>query len=596
MAPEYGATVGFFPVDEETMRYMRLTGREETLVDLVERYCKEQGLFRRDDEPEPQFSDLLELNLEDVEPSIAGPKRPQDRIPLSQMKQAFHKILETPTREGGFELDKEDLEQVALLRANGNEIEVGHGSVVIAAITSCTNTSNPSVMIGAGLLAKKALEHGLKVKPYVKTSLAPGSRVVTEYLKDAGLLEPLEHLGFNVVGYGCTTCIGNSGPLAGEVVKAINEFDLVSAAVLSGNRNFEGRINPHVRANYLASPPLVVAYALAGSTAIDITREPLGHNPEGEPVYLADIWPSNDEIEGWIERSLGPESFRKRYADLFTGNETWNAIPTPVGSLYEWDQDSTYIQEPPFFVDLTLQPSPIRDISGARVLVLLGDSVTTGHISPAGAIPARDPAGRYLIKQGVEPRDFNSFGSRRGNDRVMTRGTFGNIRLKNRLVPGIEGSVTIHMPDEERMSVYDAAAMYKTENVPLVVLAGKEYGTGSSRDWAAKGSLLLGIRAVIAESFERIHRANLVGMGVLPLEFLPGEGVDELGLTGHEVFSIQGLSDNLEPGSVVDVQAEAQDGSSIMFQATVRIDTSTEVDYYRNGGILHSVLRQMLND
>jgi aconitate hydratase len=596
MAPEYGATVGFFPVDDETLRYMRLTGREEDLVELVERYFKEQGLFRTDDTPEPQYSDMLELDLQDVEPSLAGPKRPQDRIPLSQMKKAFHEILETSTREGGYELQKEDLDRKALLHVNGKELEVGHGSIVIAAITSCTNTSNPSVMIGAGLLAKKALEHGLQVKPYVKTSLAPGSRVVTEYLMDAGLLEPLEQLGFNIVGYGCTTCIGNSGPLPGEIVKAINETNLVSAAVLSGNRNFEGRINPHIRASYLASPPLVVAYALAGSTATDLTREPLGHNPDGEPVYLADIWPSNEEIQEWVERSLRPESFRTRYADLFTGNETWNAIPTPESGLYEWDQDSTYIQEPPFFVDLTPQPPSLRDINDARVLVLLGDSVTTDHISPAGAIPARDPAGRYLIEQGVEPRDFNSFGSRRGNDRVMTRGTFGNIRLKNRLVPGIEGGVTIHMPDDEQMSVYEAAAKYKSEGVPLVVLAGKEYGTGSSRDWAAKGSLLLGIKAVICESFERIHRANLVGMGILPLEFQPGEGVDALGLTGHEVISILGLNDDLQPGSVVDVHAVARDGSSTTFQAIVRIDTPIEIDYYRNRGILHTVLRQMLNE
>jgi aconitate hydratase len=472
--------------------------------------------------------------------------------------------------------------------------DIGHGAVVIAAITSCTNTSNPSVMVGAGLLAKKAVERGLRVLPYVKTSMAPGSRVVTEYMQEAGLLEPLAELGFNIVGYGCTTCIGNSGPLSGEVVKAVGEADLVAAAVLSGNRNFEGRINPHARASFLASPPLVVAFALAGRADIDMLNEPLGNDPSGQPVYLRELWPSQQEIQEVIARSVSAEMFTRRYKNVFTGNQTWNDIPVGGGDLYQWSDDSGYIQEPPFFTDLMPELKPLSDIQGARVLALLGHSVTTDHISPAGAIPANGPAGRYLLEQGVQPKDFNSFGSRRGNDRVMTRGTFGNIRIKNLLLPGVEGGETLHFPDGDRTSIFEASMRYREEGVPLVVLAGRQYGAGSSRDWAAKGTLLLGVRAVIAESYERIHRSNLVGMGVLPLEFLPGEGAEQLGLTGHEQFDVHGIADGLEPGGTVQVHARSDDGTAIDFQAKVRIDTAIELDYYHNGGILHTVLRQML--
>jgi aconitate hydratase len=595
MAPEYGATVGFFPVDDETLRYLGMTGRDPAQIDLVERYCKAQKLFREDTSPDPAYTDVLELDLGEVETSLAGPKRPQDRIPLSAMKRAFQQTLSQPTSTGGFELEPNALNRRTALQVNGRE-EIGHGVVVIAAITSCTNTSNPSVMVAAGLLAKNALERGLKTRPYVKTSLAPGSRVVTEYLRNADLLEPLASLGFNVVGYGCTTCIGNSGPLPGEVVKAVSEADLVSAAVLSGNRNFEGRINPHVRANYLASPPLVVSFALAGRVDIDLTSEPLGHDAAGQPVFLADIWPSQDEIQEVIEKSIRPEMFHERYADVFTGNQTWNEIPVSGGDLYDWDSQSTYIQEPPFFVDLTPEPPPITEIHGARVLALLGDSVTTDHISPAGAIPAESPAGRYLIERGVQPREFNSYGSRRGNDRVMTRGTFGNIRLKNLLVPGVEGGVTVHIPSGKRMSIYDAAKSYQADGIPLIVIAGEQYGAGSSRDWAAKGTLLLGVKAVLARSFERIHRSNLVGMGVLPLEFMPGEGAESMRLTGHEAYHILGLDDELQPGDSITVRAQGQEGRELEFRARVRIDTPIEVEYYRNGGILHTVLRQMLQE
>ena len=596
MSPEYGATMGFFPVDAETLRYLRMTGRSEETVDLVERYCKEQGLFRNEDSPEPAYTEILELDLGTVQTSLAGPKRPQDRIPLSEMKSAFRRVLVAPTLEGGLGVDPSMTDRVAAIRSNGSQSEIGHGAVVIAAITSCTNTSNPSVMVGAGLLAKKALEKGLKVKPYVKTSLAPGSLVVTEYLREGGLLEPLAKLGFNVVGFGCTTCIGNSGPLPAEVVKAISQENLVVAAVLSGNRNFEGRINPHVRANYLASPPLVVAYALAGTTNIDLLTEPLGLDPSGKPVYLKDLWPSQKEIQNVIDHSLSPEMFRNRYRDVFTGNETWNAIPVSSSEMYAWDPQSTYIQEPPFFENLTPENAPIQNILGARVLVWLGDSVTTDHISPAGAIPADGPAGQYLIRRGVQPREFNSFGSRRGNDRVMTRGTFGNIRLKNLLVPGVEGGFTIHLPDAERMSIFDAAMKYREEKIPLIVIAGAEYGSGSSRDWAAKGTLLLGVKAVIAESYERIHRSNLVGMGVVPLQFRVGENVETLGLTGYETFDILDMDENLEPGSYLRVQAKRDDGRTVEFKVLVRIDTPVEIEYFRNGGILHTVIRQMLQE
>jgi aconitate hydratase len=596
MAPEYGATVGYFPVDEETLRYLRFTGREESLVDLVEHYCKEQGLFRMDTTPDPEYSNILELDLGQVETSLAGPKRPQDRIPLSEMKSAFNQVIQAPVREGGFELPPDALSRKTSISEEGISSDVTHGMLVIAAITSCTNTSNPSVMVAAGLLAKKAVDRGLRVKPYVKTSLAPGSRVVTEYLQKGGLLEPLGALGFEIVGYGCTTCIGNSGPLLDHVIQAIDEADLISAAVLSGNRNFEGRINPHVRASYLASPPLVVAYALAGTIDIDLVNEPLGHDPSGEPVFLRDIWPSQSEIREVVEHSLSPEMFRERYAEVFTGNETWNMIPLTGGDLYDWDPESTYIKEPPFFIGMSPDPPTIEEIHEARVLALMGDSVTTDHISPAGAIPLDSPAGRYLIDLNVKPRDFNSFGSRRGNDRVMTRGTYGNIRLKNLLVPGVEGGVTIHLPDGERMSIYDAAMKYREEKVSLVVIAGKEYGAGSSRDWAAKGTLTLGVKAVIAQSFERIHRSNLIGMGVLPLEFMPGEEVEVLGLNGREIYSVLDIGDDLKPEAVVTVKAEKEEGSVVEFNVRVRIETPIEIDYYRNGGILHTVLRQMLQE
>jgi aconitate hydratase len=594
MAPEYGATVGFFPVDDETLRYLRLTGRSEAQVQLVEAYCKAQGLFRTAESPDPEFSTELALDLSTVVPSLAGPKRPQDRVALDQVKSNFQMALTAPVKERGYELTPENLERKGTMGANGNTVELKHGAVVIAAITSCTNTSNPSVMVGAGLVAKKAAERGLKVKPYVKTSLAPGSRVVTEYLAKAGLLEPLASLGFNVVGYGCTTCIGNSGPLPGEVVKAITSADLVAAAVLSGNRNFEGRVHPYVRANYLASPPLVVAYALAGSVDIDLATEPLGFDREGQPVYLREIWPSTTEIQQTIEAVVRPEMFQEKYASVFSGNETWNAIPSSDGDLYAWEEASTYIQEPPFFLELSPQVRPIESILGARALAVFGDSITTDHISPAGSIAADSPAGRFLIEQGVAARDFNSYGSRRGNDRVMTRGTFANIRLKNRLVPGVEGGVTVHFPSGERMSIYEATMKYKAEGVPLVVLAGKEYGSGSSRDWAAKGTNLLGVKAVIAESFERIHRSNLVGMGVLPVQFKAGQGVELLGLSGNEVFSIEGLDDTMEPSREVTVRARREDGSQVEFKAIARLNTILEVEYYRNGGILHTVLRKML--
>lgn len=600
MAPEYGATIGFFPVDSETLRYLRLTGRPPELIDLVEHYCKEQGLFRTDNTPDPEYNDLLELDLGSVEPSLAGPKRPQDRVALQEIKKNFRLILTAPRNQRGYELTLPDLGKTVLLDdngANGKE-EMGHGSVVIASITSCTNTSNPSVMLGAGLLAKKAVERGLLTKPYVKTSLAPGSRVVTEYLTKAGLLEPLAKLGFDVVGYGCATCIGNSGPLPGNVVNAINEGDLVAAAVLSGNRNFEGRIHPHVRANYLASPPLVVAFALAGTVDIDMIGEPLGKDREGKPVYLRDIWPTTEEIKEAVSNSIDPEMFIDKYANVFTGNETWNAISAGGGDLYHWEPESTYIQEPPFFVDLSPEPRPIQEIVGARVLAVLGDSITTDHISPAGAISSISPAGRYLIERGVAPHEFNSYGSRRGNDRIMTRGTFANIRLKNLLVD-VEGGYTIYMgdrADKEAISIFDAAMKYKADGIPLVVLAGKEYGTGSSRDWAAKGTLLLGVKAVIAESYERIHRSNLVGMGVLPLQFLPGENIETLGLTGKEIYNINGLDNDIHPRSVVTVTVQRPRGKPVRFEAIARLDTVIEVEYYRNGGILHTVLRNMMRD
>jgi len=594
MAPEYGATMGFFPVDAEALRYLRQTGRSEEEVQRVERYTKEQGIFRTDQSPDPEYSETLELDLAAVTPSLAGPKRPQDRVPLSAMKSAFRQALAAPVKERGFGLSPEETGRVATVAFNGDRASLKHGSVVIAAITSCTNTSNPSVMLGAGLLAKKAAERGLQIPPYVKTSLAPGSKVVTEYLKAAGLIEPLAALHFNLVGYGCTTCIGNSGPLPPEVAKAVTENQLVAAAVLSGNRNFEGRVHPQVRANYLASPPLVVAYALAGTVDIDLDSEPLGKDRSGRPVYLRDIWPSQEEVAQAMERAIRPEMFRESYANVWDGNPTWNAIPVAGGALYEWRPDSTYIQEPPFFTDLGPDPQPIAEIRRARVLAVLGDSITTDHISPAGSIPEESPAGRYLIEHSVTKKDFNSYGSRRGNDRVMVRGTFANIRLKNQLVAGMEGGVTVHFPDGERMWIYDAAMRYKQEGVPLLVIAGKEYGSGSSRDWAAKGTLLLGIRAALAESYERIHRSNLVGMGVLPLQFKEGDNAASLRLTGQEVFDIAGLDDGISPRSEVTLTATSPDGSRRSFQAVARLDSIIEVNYYRNGGILPTVLRSLL--
>jgi aconitate hydratase len=682
MSPEFGATCTFFPVDTETLRYLRGTGRDEELVELVEAYSKEQGLWRTDETPEPRFSEMLDLDLESVEASLAGPRRPQDRVALDDMQPSFRQALaemvdpdhpllgnghedaydhadeesfpasDTPNpdilvarggsneaegKEGGAvstgenhtadvtesfpasdtpagtsgvtdegesdptsggepENGKSEAEPTGAITVTVDEEELylKHGSAVIAAITSCTNTSNPSVMMGAGLLARKAVEKGLSVAPHVKTSLAPGSKVVTEYLQTSGLLDPLEQLRFDVVGYGCTTCIGNSGPLAEEISAAVEENDLVVAAVLSGNRNFEGRINPDVRANYLASPPLVVAYALAGTVDIDLSKDPIGEDGDGNPVYLQDIWPSQEEVAREIDNALDPEIYKEQYADVYTGNEQWNDVDVPSGDLYEWDPDSTYIQEPSFFKDMGPEAEDLKDIEGARVLVKVGDSVTTDHISPAGAIPSKMPAGQYLISKGVDPRDFNSYGSRRGNHEVMVRGTFGNIRLRNQLVES-EGGFTLHLPDGEETTIYEASLRYDEENVPLVVLAGKEYGSGSSRDWAAKGSFLLGVKAVIAESFERIHRSNLIGMGVLPLQFSNGETPDSLGLTGHESFDIVGLA-GLEPGKALTVKATSDEDEEKEFQVRARVDSPVEVEYLRNGGILQTVLRQMLKE
>jgi aconitate hydratase len=594
MAPEYGATMGFFPVDAETLEYMRRTGRAAAEVDLLERYAKAQKLFRTDDGPEPKFTKVITLDMSTVEPSMAGPKRPQDLVPLKSMKASFRKALSAPIAERGFALDDQGIRRTATVVDNGHSATIGHGAVVIAAITSCTNTSNPSVMVAAGLLARKAAEKGLKSKPYVKTSLAPGSRVVTDYFDKAGLTKSLEALGFYTVGYGCTTCIGNSGPLPDPVAKAVTDGDLVAAAVLSGNRNFEGRINPLVKANYLASPPLVVAYALAGTTDIDLATEPLGKDGRGQDVYLKDIWPSAEEVQATIDQCVRPEMFAAQYANVMTSNKKWNELPTSQGDLYAWNSKSTYIQEPPFLIDLTREVGKIQPLQKARVLAMFGDSVTTDHISPAGSIATKSPAGAYLIAQGVDPRDFNSYGARRGNDRVMTPGTFANIRIRNQLAPGTEGGVTRHLPDGQIMTIYDAAMKYKAEGVPLIVFAGAEYGTGSSRDWAAKGTMLLGVRAVLAVSFERIHRSNLVGMGVLPLELPRGETRESLGLTGEELFDFPDLGDEMAPGAAVQVVATSRDGSTKQFACRSRIDTPVEMDYYRNGGILQTVLRKLL--
>jgi aconitate hydratase len=601
MCPEYGATAAFFPVDSETLNYLRLTGRPAELLDLVERYTKEQGLFRT--EMFPIFSDTLELDLSTIEPSLAGPRRPQDRVALPSAKSEFRTVFGTMLKDGSPKPTESKSTQPTEWPQKAVHVDLPsgratlrHGSVVIAAITSCTNTSNPSVMIGAGLLAKKAVERGLSVPAYVKTSLAPGSRVVTEYLATAGLTPYLERLGFHTVGYGCTTCIGNSGPLPDPVAEAIRENQLVVVAVLSGNRNFEGRIHPLVRANYLASPMLVVAYAIAGTIEIDLVHEPLGFDRDGRPVYLKEIWPSQKEIAQTIMTSVTPEAFLKKYRSVLEGTQAWRSIPAPEGELYDWDPKSTYIQPPPYLADLPLLPQPMKPIEGARVLVFLADSITTDHISPAGSIPPDSPAGRYLIEQGVDPKDFNSYGARRGNDRVMVRGTFANVRLKNRLVSPVEGGWTLHFPSRQRMTIYDAAIRYREEGVPLLVLAGTEYGSGSSRDWAAKGPALLGVRAVLASSFERIHRSNLVGMGIIPLEFLPGENADRLGLTGEERFDLDGIDDSLKPGQLIEVRASLEQRPPIRFKVKVRVDTPMEMEYLRHGGILPYVFRRFLSD
>ena len=581
MAPEYGATMGFFPVDDETLAYLRFTARSHEQIALVEAYCKEQMLFRTDKTPDPSYSDVLELDLGSVEATVAGPKRPQDRVALKNAKTSFTKVVEgLPTKH-------------VAVKNNGDAFDLSSGAVVIAAITSCTNTSNPSLMLGAGLLAKKAVERGLQVKPWVKTSLAPGSKVVTDYLNASGLMSYLEKLKFHLVGYGCTTCIGNSGPLPEPIGAAIKENNMVAVAVLSGNRNFEGRVHPLVRANYLASPPLVVAYALAGRMDMDLTTEALGNDTAGKPVYLRDIWPTAQEVEKTVRAAVTKEQFRKTYSEVFEGDAHWKAMPVPQGDLYQWDANSTYIKLPPYFENMPKKPAPLADIHGARVLAVLGDSVTTDHISPAGSIAVDSPAGKYLIAHGVKPHEFNSYGARRGNHEVMMRGTFANIRLRNQLAPGTEGSWTLHLPDGEKMFIYDAAVKYREDGVPLVVLAGKEYGSGSSRDWAAKGTRLLGVRAVIAESFERIHRSNLVGMGVLPLEFKQGETRESLGLTGNEVFEIEGVA-SMAPRGDVTVGAKAPDAKKKEFTATVRVDTPEELSYYQHGGILQYVLRNLL--
>ncbi len=617
MSPEYGATMGFFPIDQVTLDYLRMTGRSDEQIDLVERYCKQQGLWRSDD-VQPQFTRQIELDLGTVEPSLAGPKRPQDRIALGAMKSQWEQDLSVTfdkpspardstthrwTEEGGESApvargavtapaEADPAHDGVEVEWNGRKFPLKHGDVVIAAITSCTNTSNPSVMLAAGLLARKAIERGLVVKPWVKTSLAPGSRVVTDYYAASGLNEYLDRLGFNLVGYGCTTCIGNSGPLPEPIAEAVRDNDLVVASVLSGNRNFEGRINPHCKANYLASPPLVVAYALAGTVNIDLNAEPLGADADGKPVYLKDLWPRQEEIRKTVEQAVSPRQFTRRYADVETGDEPWRNIEVTGGELYDWKDESTYIQHPPFFTDMTFEVPALEPIQGARVLCLLGDSVTTDHISPAGAIKPDSPAGQYLIEQGVKPKDFNSYGSRRGNHEVMMRGTFANIRVRNHLAPGTEGGWTTDLLDGEVKSIYEAAMHYADEGVPLIVLAGSDYGMGSSRDWAAKGTYLLGVRAVIAKSYERIHRSNLVGMGVLPLQFAEGADAKTLGLTGHETFDLD-LDEDIQPGQEVTVTARDDDDNEKTFTATCRIDTPVEAEYYRHGGILHTVLRKI---
>ncbi|CDZ93879.1 aconitate hydratase AcnA [Pseudomonas saudiphocaensis] len=585
MAPEYGATCGFFPVDQITLDYLRLTGRSEERIALVEAYSKAQGMWRDSSSPDPLFTATLELDLSRVQPSVAGPKRPQDRVTLSDIGASFDLLMETSGRKQQADTD---------FAVSGEDFALKHGAVVIAAITSCTNTSNPNVLMAAGLVAKKALERGLQRKPWVKSSLAPGSQVVTDYLERAGLTQYLDRLGFNLVGYGCTTCIGNSGPLPDAIGQSITDNDLIVSSVLSGNRNFEGRVHPLVKANWLASPPLVVAFALAGTTRIDMSKEPLGHDPQGQPVYLKDIWPSSAEIAEAVAKIDG-EMFRSRYADVFSGDQHWQKIPVTAGNTYHWNAASSYVQNPPFFEDIGQPPAPPADIENARILALFGDSITTDHISPAGNIKASSPAGLYLQSLGVQPDDFNSYGSRRGNHEVMMRGTFANIRIKNEMLGGEEGGNTLYQPGGEKLSIYDAAMRYQSEGVPLVVIAGQEYGTGSSRDWAAKGTNLLGIKAVIAESFERIHRSNLIGMGVLALQFVDGQNRQSLGLDGTEKLSIRGLDENIKPHQMLTVEVERNDGSRSSFQVLCRIDTLNEVQYFKAGGILHFVLRQLIN-
>ncbi len=595
MAPEYGATVGYFPIDQQSLDYMYSTGRPEDLIELVRAYAEAQGVFRTDNTPDPRFETVVELDLGSVEASIAGPKRPHDRIAVGSVKTEWNRLLTAPLEKRGFALKNDQKDRRAsVVLEDGKKMELRNGDVVIAAITSCTNTSNPSVLLAAGLLAKKAVEAGLSTPPYVKTSFAPGSMVVTEYLQRAALMSDLATRGDYLVGYGCTTCIGNSGPLPEAIAKGVQEADLVVAGVLSGNRNFEGRINPHTKANFLASPPLVVAYGLAGRMDIDLYHEPIGRAEDGSEIYLKDIWPTEEELAEYVGKALNRDAFIKSYSGLETSNPEWNKIELSGTELYGWDDASTYIQEPPFFTEMGLDVDPIRPIENARVLVLAGDSITTDHISPAGAIDPEAPAGRYLQEKGVDIRDFNSYGSRRGNDRVMTRGTFANIRFRNQLVPDTEGSVTMYFPEDEVTDIYDAAERYKASGTPTIVLAGKDYGMGSSRDWAAKGPFLLGIRAAIAESFERIHRSNLVGMGILPLQFTPGESYESLGLTGKEAFSIH-IDNDLKPGQTVSVEAEGASGT-IRFETICRIDSPVEVDYYRNGGILQTVLRRFLAD
>ncbi|MBL8111303.1 MAG: aconitate hydratase AcnA [Acidobacteria bacterium] len=593
MAPEYGATMGFFPVDEETLNYLRFTNRSPETIALAEAYCKAQGLFRTAESADPVYADTLELSLASIVPSLAGPRRPQDRVALTDMKANYGKEVLGFLAKDPTTVTDGMLASTVTVSGKRESYELGHGAVVIAAITSCTNTSNPSVLMAAGLLAKKAVERGLVTPPWVKTSLAPGSKVVTDYLREAGLLPYLEALGFHVVGYGCTTCIGNSGPLPDSVADAVTKGNLAVAAVISGNRNFEGRVHPQVRMNYLASPPLVVAYALAGEVSTDLATEPVGMDRSGAPVYLKEIWPSAAEVAEAVRTALSPAQFKKAYDEAFDGDENWQKIQTSTGKTFEWNEASTYVRRPPFFDGLTKAPAPVTDIVGARCLAVLGDSITTDHISPAGNIAKSSPAAKYLTEHGVDPKDFNSYGARRGNHEVMMRGTFANIRLKNLLVPGSEGGVTVHFGSGEQLSIYDAAMRYVAEKTPLVVLAGAEYGTGSSRDWAAKGTMLLGVRCVIAKSFERIHRSNLAGMGVLALQFEAGQDAQSLGLTGQETFAIGGIAEGLSPKKKLTVTATAPDGSVKTFTATCRLDTPNEVDYYNNGGILQFVLRQL---